>query len=270
MARMNYLRSIGFKRTDGLPGDFPFTLPAVESIDELAFESPVTFLVGENGSGKSTVLEAIAVGMQCPSIGRSDAQFDDLLIPAKRLAKQLTFKKSKRPQRRMFFRAEDAIGFTLRLRDSMAELKEMEKHFDETLTGEGRVRAMGSVRGQRMALQTRYGEDPDNRSHGEWFLHMFNERILENGLYLMDEPETPLSAIHQLSLLSLLKERVTDGCQFIIATHSPILIALPGADILNFDAYPVEKVASGGWEDVEHVAITKAFLNDPESYLRHL
>ena len=264
---MNYLRAIGFKRTDGLPDDFPFTLPAIESLDEITFSAPVTFLVGENGSGKSTVLEAIAVGMQCPSIGRQDAEFDELLLPAKHLAKHLTFTKVKKPKRRMFFRAEDAMGFTLRVRDNMADLKEMEDHFDQTLTGEGRSRAMGSVRGQRMALESRYGKDPDSRSHGEWFIHMFNERVLENGLYLMDEPETPLSAIHQLSLLSLLKARITEGCQFIIATHSPILMALPGAEILNFDAYPIKPVA---WEDVEHVAITKAFLNNPESYLRHL
>lgn len=264
---MNYLRSISFRRIDGLPNEFPFTLAAVESMDELAFNAPVTFFVGENGSGKSTLLEAIAVGMRCPSIGRADAVADDLLAPAKRLAGELTFNSSRRPRRSLFFRAEDAIGYTLRLRDSIAELTALEKHYDETLQGEGRGRAMGSVRGQRMALESRYGADPDSRSHGEWFLNMFNERILENGLYLMDEPETPLSAIHQLSLLSIIKARAAEGCQFIIATHSPILMALPGSEILSFDQQPVAPVA---WEDVEHVNITRSFLNDPESYLRHL
>jgi predicted ATPase len=267
IADMNFLRSIGFKPSVVLPDGFPFLLPAVESLTELAFDTPVTFLVGENGSGKSTVLEAIAVGMQCPSIGRADANFDDLLLPAKRLAEHLTFSQSRRARRRLFFRAEDAIGFTLRLKSTMAELRDMESHFDETLEGEGRGRAMGSVRGQRMALVSRYGEDPDSRSHGEWFLHMFKERVLENGLYLMDEPETPLSPIHQLSLLSLIRERVKEGCQFIIATHSPILMALPDSTIFSFDSYPVSQIA---WEDVEHVAITRAFLNDPESFLRHL
>lgn len=144
---MNYLRAIGFKRTDGLPDDFPFTLPAIESLDKINFSVPVTFLVGENGSGKSTVLEAIAVGMQCPAIGRQDAEFDELLLPAKHLAKHLTFIKSRKPKRRMFFRAEDAMGFTLRARDNMQDLKEMGDHFDQALTGEGRTRAMGSVRG---------------------------------------------------------------------------------------------------------------------------
>ena len=264
---MSYLRSIRFKRTGGLPKEFPFPLPAVESMGELGFESPVTFLVGENGSGKSTVLEAIAVGMECPAIGRLDVNLDDMLLPARSLAAELVFTKSLKPKRRLFFRAEDAMGFTLRVKDNMADLKGMERHFDKTLSGEGRRRAIGSVRGQRMALQNRYGEDPDSRSHGEWFLHMFNVRVLENGLYLMDEPETPLSPTHQLSLLSILKEKVNQSCQFISATHSPILIALPEAEIWNFDKYPIEKVS---WEDVEHVAITKAFLNDPGSYLRHL
>ena len=96
---------------------------------------------------------------------------------------------------------------------------------------------------------------------------MFNGWVLENGLYLMEEPETLLSPTHQLSLLSILKEKVNQSCQFIIATHSPILMALTEAEIWNFDKYPIERVS---WEDVEHVAITKAFLNDPGSYLRHL
>jgi predicted ATPase len=264
---MNYLRSISFKSTRRRPEDFPFTLPAIVGLETMTFDSRVTFLVGENGSGKSTVLEAIAVGMQCPAIGRADAEFDDLLLPAKRLAAALTFTKSRQPRHRMFFRAEDAMGFTLRLKQSVAELKDMEAGFDRELQGYGRELAKGVVRSQRLALTQRYGEDPDGRSHGEWFLHMFNERIAGSGLYLLDEPETPLSPIHQLSLLSLIKARAAAGCQFIIATHSPILMALAGADILSFDDYPIRKVA---WEDVEHVAVTKAFLNNPESYLRHL
>ena len=93
------------------------------------------------------------------------------------------------------------------------------------------------------------------------------ERINRPGLYLLDEPETPLSPIHQLTLLSLLKALVNSGAQFIIATHSPILMAFPDADILNMDKVEIEKIA---WEDVEHVAITRAFLADPEAYLRHL
>jgi predicted ATPase len=95
---------------------------------------------------------------------------------------------------------------------------------------------------------------------------MIKARVLDNGLYILDEPETPLSPIHQLSLLALLKDMAGDNCQFIIATHSPILMALPGARILLFD----QTITPVAWEDVEHVAVTRAFLNDPESFLRHL
>ena len=149
----------------------------------------------------------------------------------------------------------------------MQDLTELEAEFEQTLSGYGRTLAMGSVRGQRNQLAERYGENPDARSHGEWFINLIQERIHRPGLYLLDEPETPLSPIHQLTVLSVLKERVSQGAQFIIATHSPILMAFPDADIYSLDGITIEKVA---WQDVEHVAITRAFLADPEAYLQHL
>ncbi len=263
---MPYLSKIAFSDVADLPGGFPFDLPVIESFESLAFDSNVTFFVGENGSGKSTLLEAIAVGMKCPTLGRSDAVNDPLLEPARALAQQLRFSRHAKPRHKLFFRAEDAIGFTHRVNQGTEELKEFEKHFDETLSGYGRQLAMGVVRGQRSAFESRYGENPDARSHGEWFLHMLRERLHPNGLYLLDEPETPLSPIHQLSLLAMIKDLADEGCQFIVATHSPMLMALPGARILNFelDIQPVE------WQDAEHVALMKAFLNDPESFLRRL
>lgn len=262
----SYLGKIGFADTAGLPDGFPFDLPVIESFESLSFDSNVTFFIGENGSGKSTLLEAIAVGMKCPALGQSDAASDPLLEPARSLAQQLRFSRHKAPKHRLFFRAEDAIGFTRRLAASVSDLTEFEQHFDETLSGYGRQLAMGAVRGQRNALESRYGENPDARSHGEWFLHMLRERLHPNGLYLLDEPETPLSPIHQLSLLAIIKDLAEQGCQFIIATHSPILMALPGATLLNFEL-DIRPVA---WEDAEHVALTRAFLNDPESFLRRL
>ena len=153
------------------------------------------------------------------------------------------------------------------MKASLDDLTDLESEFDRTLSGYGRRLAMGAVSNQRHELSKRYGEDPDARSHGEWFLNIMQERINRPGLYLLDEPETPLSPIHQLTLLSLLKALVNSGAQFIIATHSPILMAFPDADILNMDKVEIKKIA---WEDVEHVAITRAFLADPEAYLRHL
>ncbi len=263
---MTYLRSIAFRDTDAIPAGFPFDVPVIESFESLTFDSPVTFFIGENGSGKSTLLESIAVGMKCPAIGQSDAATDPSLEAARQLAAHLRFSRGRAPRRRLFFRAEDAIGFTRRVSASLADLDDMDRHFEETLDGYGKQLAQGAVRGQRAALTSRYGDDPDARSHGEWFLHTLRERLHPDGLYLLDEPETPLSPIHQLSLLALIMDAVRENAQFIIATHSPILMALPGARLLNFEL-DIREIA---WEDTEHVSVTRAFLNDPASFLRHL
>lgn len=263
---MSFLKEIRLKSNADLPAEHPFTVPVIESFESLTFDAPVTFFVGENGSGKSTLLEAIATGMKCPTMGAADAHGDPMMADAAKLAKQLVFSRARAPRNKLFFRAEDAIGFTRRLTQSMDDLGEMEAHFDRTLSGYGRKLATGAVRGQRAAIEGRYGANPDARSHGEWFIDMLSARLNNNGLYLLDEPETPLSPIHQLSLLSIIRDRVEHNCQFIIATHSPILMSLPGARILHFD----QRIQPVEWQDVEHVAITRAFLNDPESFLRHL
>ena len=264
---MRYLKSIRFKDENNLPSGFPFDVPSIETLSELNFDANITFLVGENGSGKSTLLEAIACGLNCPAIGSAYVSRDPTLAGPRALANELRFVRGKQPRIKLFFRAEDAIGFTKRVSSDLVELKEMEEHFEESLDGYGKQLATGAMRGQQQALQERYGDDPDARSHGEWFLNVLRERINPNGLYLLDEPETPLSPIHQLSLLSILREAAQENCQFIVATHSPIVMALPEASILSFDHSPITPIA---WNDVEHVEITRSFLNNPESFLRHL
>ncbi|MFZ5814838.1 MAG: AAA family ATPase, partial [Bacillota bacterium] len=121
--------------------------------------------------------------------------------------------------------------------------------------------------GSLTALESRYGEDLDANSHGESFLKLFQARLVPNGLYLLDEPETPLSPMRQLSFLSMIMEMVRQGCQFIIATHSPILMACPGATILSLDHNPPRAVR---YEELEHVRLTRDFLNNPQAFLRHL
>ena len=124
-----------------------------------------------------------------------------MLEPARRLAEKLKFTKSINPRTRLFFRAEDAIGFIRTVKASLDDLTDLGSEYDRTLSGYGRKLAMGAVKNQRNELSKRYGEDPDARSHGEWFLNIMQERINRPGLYLLDEPETPLSPIHQLTLL---------------------------------------------------------------------
>lgn len=270
MTRPNsvFLRSIEFIDSNEIPAGFPFDVPAVESMQRIEFASAVTFFVGENGSGKSTVMEAMAAGMKATAMGSADIDRDDTLTHAAALARHLRFVKTRKPKRSFFFRAEDAFGFTRRIQNEVKELKEIEQHFDATLAGYGKVLATGAVRGQQQAFADKYGENPDAQSHGELFLSLLQARINPEGLYFMDEPEAPLSPIHQLSLLSIIKESVEQsGCQFVIATHSPILMAYPGAVLYDFDSVPPQVIE---WEDVEHVSLTKAFLNNPQNFLRHL
>jgi len=264
---MVYLRSIAFKAgTDRLDG-FPFNVPFVHATKRVEFKSPVTFFVGENGSGKSTLLEAIAAGVGAAVVGGEDIDRDPSLEHARKLAKQMTFAWDLRTPRGFFLRAEDFFNFTKRLQAMHQELDAQEADYEQRMKGYGLMLAKGVVRGSRDALTKRYGKDLDANSHGEAFLKLFQARFTGDGLYLLDEPEAPLSPLRQLGLLSMMKEMAGKGAQFIIATHSPILMAFPGATILSFDQPKIKAVA---YEDLEHVTLTKAFLNDPENYLRRL
>ena len=236
---------------------FPWTLPLVRDLETLEFTTPVTFLAGENGSGKSTLLEGIAAGMEAVAAGAHDLKRDPTLRPARR----------RHARTRLFLRAEDVFGYTGRVTADMAELDEIEHDFAKLPEGPGRDRAMGVARGQRGALAQRYGADPDARSHGETFLALLQTRLVPNGLYFLDEPETPLSPTRVLALIVLLAERVRQGCQFVIATHSPILMALPDATILLIEDGRLRPI---GWNDLGHVRVTRAFLNDPAATLRRL
>lgn len=268
---MPFLRSVEVTPRALDRDEFPFTLPLIrrlaESGERLALDAPVTFLVGENGTGKSTLLEGIAAASRLPALGSSDPTQDPTLEAARRFASTLRIARGDRHQRGLFFRAEDFFGFTKRLLASTAELREMEDELAEELTGYGRQLATGVVRGQRQAFEARYGEDPDAQSHGESVLSVLQSRLLPNGLYLLDEPETPFSPLRQLALISLLKQAVADGSQFVIATHSPMLMAFPGARLLWFEGDAVEEREYGA---IDHVSLMRDFLADPEAFLREL
>jgi predicted ATPase len=247
---------------------FPWSLPLIQRLERLEFGAPVTFLVGENGSGKSTVLEGLAAGMDAVAAGSHDLARDESLAAARALARGYRFVRRRHTRTRLFLRAEDVFGFTHRVAREIDAFREMEAGFERELPeGGGRTRAMGMAAAQRRALAGRYGENPDGRSHGETFLALLATRLTPGGLYFLDEPEAPLSPARVLSLLALLKDRVEHDCQFIVATHSPILMALPEATILHFESDTVRPVA---WDEVEHVRLTRDFLADPGRFLRHL
>ena len=266
---MNHLRAI-HKQQIGKGNHYPFTIPAIQTLTELPLAAPVTFFVGANGSGKSTLLEAIACAIDSVPIGSESLNSDPTLAATRPLANRLRLIWHRKTRVGFFLRAEDFFGYIKRLAQMQVELEadlhRVEKEYAQRSEAAKGLARMAYAR-ELAAMQAQYGRQLNNFSHGESFLELFQSRFRPNGLYLLDEPEAPLSPAHQLTFLSLLKHMVAQQCQFIIATHSPILMAYPNATILSFDESPIQPVA---YENLEHVAITRSFLNNPEQYLRHL
>lgn len=226
-------------------GRFPYTLPALRTLGRLAFHPKVTFLVGENGSGKSTLLEAVAVGCGLnPEGGSRNFNFatrasHSALAEAVRLARTPA-----RPGDSYFLRAESFYNVAT----------EIERLDREPGLGPPLIGAYG-------------GRSLHEQSHGESFFALFRNRFRDHGLYLMDEPEAALSPRRQLEFLGLLHDYLGRGGQFVIATHSPIIMAYPDAVIYHLDGTGVREVA---YADTEHYLVTRGFLANPRRSLETL
>lgn len=267
---MIHLQSVSIPDNRTLPDHFPFNVPVIRSLEMVTFDADVTFFVGENGSGKSTLLEAIACAAQLPAIGSANVDADPTLAALRPLSNRLKWAWRKRVRRGFFLRSEDFFGFarwvdqtTAELRTNLAEVDAEYADRSEYARGLARMPYMRELH----ALRKEYGEGLDAQSHGESYFKLFQARFVPDGLYLLDEPEAPLSPMRQLSLLALLKAMIGQQAQFIIATHSPILLAYPGARIYTFDGGVIQPTA---YEALEHVTLTRDFLNNPETFLKHL
>ncbi len=190
--------------------EYPFNIEAVRNFRELTFESPVTFFIGENGAGKSTFIEALAVALGMPAEGGTENFRYETRNSTLILSDYLTVAMHDRPKMRFFLRAESFYNFST----------EMERVAEENGFPE---------------LYSYYGGNLHEFSHGESFLNLVKYRFRNNGLYILDEPEAALSPQRQMSLLCLIDELVKGGSQFIIATHSPILISYRNGKILDLD-----------------------------------
>lgn len=268
---MLHLRSVELDNTSFVENsEYPFTLPFVRVFSRIQFTTPVTFLVGENGTGKSTLLSAIAASIGSIAVGTDNLDDDPDLARARELSRYMRLSWQVRTRKGFFLRAEDFINYTrrlARLQDEMEqELRSTEAEYTDR-SEYAKNLATGPFKSQLYALRELYGEGLDKESHGESFFSLFRARFVPGGVYLLDEPETPLSPLKQLALLSLLKDMERQGGQFIIATHSPILMAYPGATILSFDDPPVHPIP---YSELEHVNLTRDFLNNPAAFLRHL
>jgi predicted ATPase len=271
---MIHLRTVALPNIDQEEaGRFPFSVPSIRSLAgaQLEFSTEVTFLVGENGSGKSTLLEALACAAGSITVGSESASGDRTLAAVRLLAKRLKLSWSKRRHAGFFMRSEDFFGFVKWNRDTREEFERELARIDEEYQDRSE-HARGLARmpfmNQLADMRRRYGDDLDAYSHGESYFTLFKSRFVPNGLYLLDEPEAPLSPMRQLGLLSMLKMMIEEqNAQFVIATHSPMLMAFPNAAIYSFDTQAIRQVA---YHEVEHVTVMKSFLESPQRYLRHL
>jgi len=235
-------------------GAFPFDLACVRDLD-LTFDAPLTFFVGENGTGKSTLLEAIAElsGFPPGGGGRTDGP-DAPPAASTLLAHALRPRFRTRPRRGFFFRAETLAGFA-----DMLERRDADPDFLQF--GDPHKPAKADP------YEAYGGRSLHTRSHGEAFLEVIRGRLGE-GLYFFDEPEAALSPQRQLAFLALLDEHVRGGrCQAIVATHSPLLMTYPEARILSFDGGAPRAV---GIEETSHWRLTKSVLEHPARFWKAL
>lgn len=268
---MIHLKSVTVREFHARDVDsYPFNLELVKSLHEIEFTSPVTFFVGENGSGKSTLLETLACAVESITVGSESVKTDKSLAPLRKLAQYFRLSWQKRTHKGFFLRAEDFFGYAKKMRQTQEELQDDLQNVDHDYKDRSQYAAdLASLpyKNELAAIQRRYGDGLDQRSHGESFLTLFQSRFVPDGLYLLDEPEAALSPARQLTFISALKQMVDENSQFIIATHSPIIIAFPDAEILSFDGGTIQRVQ---YDQLEHVNLTRDFLKNPQSFLKHL
>lgn len=247
---------------------FPWSLPLIQNFDELEFEQNISFFVGENGSGKSTLLEGIAAYTEVPLAGSFRLEDDDSLAAANELANYMYIQYKEKNHHGFFVRAEDFIGFARNIKQEIKGLDAEIAEVKESFTGGDINRAIQTIEGEKNNYIKRYSKDLEAMSHGEGFLKFFTSRITAKGLYLIDEPEAALSPTRQLSLLSLIKEKVkTTGAHFIIATHSPIIMSAPNSEVFYFQDGKISKV---DYRETEHYQLTKMILDNPDRVMGEL
>ncbi|MEK4520868.1 AAA family ATPase [Psychrobacillus sp. FSL W7-1457] len=226
-------------RTDEniLREEYPFTIPTIQKFRELEITNSVTFFVGENGTGKSTLLEAIADQCEFNTAGGGRNNYYEVDAAESALGKHLKLSWMPKVTNGFFLRAETFYQFASHVTES---------------------ESIGSYGGKSLHEQ----------SHGESFLSLFLHRFNGRAIYLLDEPEAALSPQRQLAFLKIMYDLVQEeDCQFIIATHSPIILGFPEATILSFDDGEIEEVE---YEQTAHYQTTKYFLDHREKFLKEL
>ncbi|WP_313893693.1 AAA family ATPase [Psychrobacillus sp.] len=230
------------KDEPNLSNDYPFTIPTINSLTEIELTNNVTFLVGENGTGKSTLLEGIADNCEFNTAGGSRNNLYDVDAAESALGKYIRLSWMPKVTNGFFLRAESFYQFA-------SHIDQLERERPGVLDSYG-------------------GKSLHEQSHGESFLSLFLNRFNGRAIYLLDEPEAALSPQRQLTFMRIMHDLVVEEeCQFIIATHSPIILGYPDATILSFDHGKVEEIE---YELTGHYQITKYFFDHREKFLKEL
>jgi predicted ATPase len=263
---MSFIQSFSINTDKQHP--FPFNIPAVRFARDVAMGEKVTIFVGDNGMGKSTLLEAMAYALDLPLIGGRIGGASPSFAAAKAIKPYMDIVWKWEVRKGFFFRAEDFSHFI----DGVD--REKEKIAMELIDLKGKVddsvikQMIENMNYSGFSMRKQYGGDMQAFSHGEAYLTILQTRIMDKGIFMLDEPEAALSPLKQLSLLAFILEVLKGGkAQFIIATHSPILMGIPDAMLYEIREEGMERVT---YKETDHYRITKRFLDDPESYLRHL
>jgi len=222
------------------PAQYPFNVPSIKHLDRISLSRNVTFFVGENGSGKSTLLEAIAYQCGFNTAGGSRNNQYEVTSSEAKLGDFIRLSWMPKVNSGFFLRAESFYNFA--------------SHMDELAKEDRRI------------YKSYGGKSLHEQSHGESFISLFKNRFGQRGIYLLDEPEAALSPQRQLVFLSIIHE-LQKSAQVIIATHSPILLGYPNADIYNFNVSPIGLIK---YEETEHYQITRRFLENRNFYLKEL
>lgn len=261
---MSFIKSFSINTDKKNP--FPFNIPAVKFAKQIRLDNKVTIFVGDNGCGKSTLLESLAYYLNTPLIGGyigSSASFE----AARLLKPYLEIEWIRKISKGFFFRAEDFSDFINAVERVKTKIKmdlsELKGQVDDSII----ERMSESMNYSLYETRKKYGADMQAFSHGEAYLTILQTRILDKGIYLLDEPEAALSPLRQLSLIAfVLKVLKGENTQFIIATHSPILMGIPGATLYEIQEDSMQEVK---YKETDHYRITRTFLDNPEYYLRH-
>ena len=257
------LKKITYSKPLGSAAIYPFNLAWLEGLEQIEFKQPLTFFVGDNGIGKSTLIQALAIHNQIPQLTNELYEDNPEFKTILQLANCLTSQWDVKSKKGFFFRADDFISFVRSTKKLKKELQE-----ELALLDEREVPAQAYERhpyqNSLAALERTYPRELQTLSHGQSFLALFQQRLAPQSLYILDEPEIPLSPQNQLTLLYLIHEQIQQGSQFIIASHSPILTAYPGAEIYKLTE---ERLAQIDYEEIENVEFMTNFMADPQRFM---